>query len=359
MVASLWGYWVSRGRISLGRSWAERALAIDDLTPDFEVLRALYAACALASFQGDFDTAEKHLAGARARAEQLDDPVARMVAEHAAGWVSRGRGDFTAAVTSLNSVTAYFRRLGIPALLMEALSGLIVPAGLAGQPQLAREAFEEAMAISAAHGDVFFKAYALGNWGAFLWMTGERQEVEEVLEECLRAGARIDDQLMAVEVLPWLALLAADHDEPERAAVLFGAADALSRDVGITPLGIPADNARREESVRELELSLGKHRYRRALERGRTMDHAEALSFAARDAAPAVEQPAQPTTLPLTSREVDVAEQVALGLTNNAIAAQLVITPRTVRGHIENILAKLGFSSRSQIATWYAENVGS
>jgi DNA-binding CsgD family transcriptional regulator len=51
-----------------------------------------------------------------------------------------------------------------------------------------------------------------------------------------------------------------------------------------------------------------------------------------------------------------VASLVATGMTNKELAAKLVITPRTVRGHVENILAKLGFASRAQIAAWYASS---
>ncbi|GAA3200157.1 hypothetical protein GCM10020255_104400 [Rhodococcus baikonurensis] len=54
----------------------------------------------------------------------------------------------------------------------------------------------------------------------------------------------------------------------------------------------------------------------------------------------------------LTRREQQVAELVAQGLTNRAIAEHLVISPRTAQGHVENVLTKLGFTSRAQIAAW-------
>jgi HD-GYP domain-containing protein (c-di-GMP phosphodiesterase class II)/DNA-binding CsgD family transcriptional regulator len=48
----------------------------------------------------------------------------------------------------------------------------------------------------------------------------------------------------------------------------------------------------------------------------------------------------------LTAREVDVLRLVARGLSSKQIAAQLVITPKTARNHIEHIYAKIGTSSR-------------
>jgi len=48
----------------------------------------------------------------------------------------------------------------------------------------------------------------------------------------------------------------------------------------------------------------------------------------------------------LTAREVDVLRLLARGLTSKEIAAQLVISPKTARNHIEHIYAKIGVSSR-------------
>jgi DNA-binding CsgD family transcriptional regulator len=56
----------------------------------------------------------------------------------------------------------------------------------------------------------------------------------------------------------------------------------------------------------------------------------------------------------LTEREIEVARLVALGLTNKDIADRLVISERTAEGHVQRILDKLGFRSRSQIAAWHA-----
>ncbi len=44
--------------------------------------------------------------------------------------------------------------------------------------------------------------------------------------------------------------------------------------------------------------------------------------------------------------------RVAAGLSNRAIAGALVLSERTVAKHVENILSKLGYSSRAQIAAW-------
>ncbi len=56
----------------------------------------------------------------------------------------------------------------------------------------------------------------------------------------------------------------------------------------------------------------------------------------------------------LTQRELQIAELVASGRSNKAIAGELSISHTTAARHVANIMAKLGFNSRTQIAAWIA-----
>jgi non-specific serine/threonine protein kinase len=79
-----------------------------------------------------------------------------------------------------------------------------------------------------------------------------------------------------------------------------------------------------------------------------------ALALLAAKPEPPLHQPARPESgaPPLTQREREIATLIARGLTNRAIAEQLVIAERTAETHVSNILGKLGLDTRSQIATW-------
>jgi DNA-binding CsgD family transcriptional regulator len=57
----------------------------------------------------------------------------------------------------------------------------------------------------------------------------------------------------------------------------------------------------------------------------------------------------------LTVRERQVAVLVAQGKTSREIAERLIVSERTAEVHVSNILGKLGFSSRAQIAAWAVE----
>jgi DNA-binding NarL/FixJ family response regulator len=52
----------------------------------------------------------------------------------------------------------------------------------------------------------------------------------------------------------------------------------------------------------------------------------------------------------LSAREQEVALRVAAGKTNAEVAAELYLSPRTVERHVGNILTKLNFRSRVELA---------
>jgi len=64
-----------------------------------------------------------------------------------------------------------------------------------------------------------------------------------------------------------------------------------------------------------------------------------------------------PTEDPLTARELEILRLIARGMTNQEIADKLVISERTVRTHVSNILDKLHLANRTQ-ATLYALREG-
>ncbi|MEU8266599.1 LuxR C-terminal-related transcriptional regulator [Sphaerisporangium sp. NPDC049002] len=104
--------------------------------------------------------------------------------------------------------------------------------------------------------------------------------------------------------------------------------------------------------------------------RGHGMTVEQAVAYALeitaqgdRPSAPGALPPATPGEPPaslapgttLTAREQEIALLIAQGLSNRAIAAELVISSATVARHVANMLAKLGFSSRTQVAAWMVE----
>jgi len=71
--------------------------------------------------------------------------------------------------------------------------------------------------------------------------------------------------------------------------------------------------------------------------------------------APAPRRAATRAGGPLSARELDVARLVAEGLTNGEIAERLVVSPRTVTTHLDNIYTRLNISGRAALARYVVE----
>jgi non-specific serine/threonine protein kinase len=150
------------------------------------------------------------------------------------------------------------------------------------------------------------------------------------------------------------AWIAADTDNEQRAAILLGAAETLWHRLGSTILIFPAMGRFQDRCDQQMRSKLGPKQVATAREQGAAMSRDEAAAFALDEQPPQHASPHSEMSK-LTKREREVAALVAQGLTNRAIAESLVVSQRTAQGHVENILMKLGFTSRTQIAAWVAQ----
>jgi NarL family two-component system response regulator LiaR len=67
--------------------------------------------------------------------------------------------------------------------------------------------------------------------------------------------------------------------------------------------------------------------------------------------------PAQPNIAgQLTERELEVLRLIARGMNNREIAEKMVISEKTVKTHVSNILGKLNLEDRTQAAIWALKN---
>ena len=150
--------------------------------------------------------------------------------------------------------------------------------------------------------------------------------------------------------------MAGAKGEAERAARLWGAAQALHE-----TKGIPRDTdflAEADARISAVRSGMGEEAWEEAWRKGRAMTLDEAVSYALEEeetdplTSPAPEEPsAGQAPVALTRREEEVALLVARGLTNRQIAPELSISEHTVANHVRKILKKLGLRSRAQISS--------
>jgi predicted ATPase/DNA-binding NarL/FixJ family response regulator len=192
---------------------------------------------------------------------------------------------------------------------------------------------------------------------------GSIGQARQHLAESIRLSHSTGSRIGVARGLEALAALSVEEDRPELAVQLAAAAAALRE-----AAGFPVLSGARTERYLAPARRLGALAIARLWAQGQAMSSEEAVALAldAPSATPtagrdtvalaAVGPPAS-AALPvtLTPRERQVVALVARGRSNKAIAEELFISPATAARHVANILAKLGFSSRTQIAAWAAD----
>jgi DNA-binding CsgD family transcriptional regulator len=168
--------------------------------------------------------------------------------------------------------------------------------------------------------------------------------LREGLQIALRAGARMD----LVSGLDCCGHLCAASGRPADAVTVWAAVTALLRHDGLTDMS--ADARRRHEPLLEARQALGPARTRAAEDRGTAMSMATAAEYALMLTAAGPQPPATaPGPGKLSAREQELVTLVARGRTDAQIAAQLYISVRTVRSHLDRIRDKTGCRRRADL----------
>jgi len=356
MAAVPW-LWLSSGLLPEGRLWLERALAAD-LEPTPDRAWALASTGFIAVFQGD-EAAEPLAEEARQLAVRLGDPATLAFATHVLGTREHLGTDLTRGVRRLLEARQQYADAGVTGLYPNSLRiQLATTYILLGDVDSAANVADELYQRCKEVGESWLLSYALWLRGLVALTRGNFARAEAELCEALKIKRFFHDTFGSALVLDILASSAVASGNPERAATLLGAAGQLWPAVGTPQFGSPHLIARREEAEQTARRQIGDAAFDAAFARGGALTVEQAFAIALRESSPPAASPAAASTprsaIELTRRENEVAELVAEGMSNRDIAARLVISTRTAEGHVEHILSKLGFTSRTQIATWIA-----
>jgi predicted ATPase/DNA-binding CsgD family transcriptional regulator len=359
-------YW-NAGYVSEGRYRLAQALA---RVPEPTVWRArgLLLAGFLAAFSGDRGAAQPLVEQGADLARQLNDQATHAFADWSAGHICLFAGDLPQAIAHFEDGLAAPLAAAVPgrqrALL---LLGLATAAGAAGDEQRAAACHREILALTEAGGESirrWYSAYSLFGLGLAVWHQGDLDRATRLQQESLRQREGLNSPIgdaYCVEALAWIA---ASGRHYERAAVLLGAAASLCRSMGTSLDGQLHVAGFQQDCGHQTRRALGEIAFRAAYDRGLELSAEDAVAYALQQPTQPNKPPARPPKKPrapampaggsLTPRELEVARLVARGRSNKQIAAELVISQRTAEGHVERILAKLGFTSRAQLAAWVA-----
>jgi predicted ATPase/DNA-binding CsgD family transcriptional regulator len=350
MTVLLRHYWLIRGLFAEGRRWHDLALSLGRDTADGAW--AIYGAGVLAVQQGDYAAAGPLLSRAAELAGRLADrdlAVQVMTGQGMAlfhsGDVDGGRAWFERALAS-HAIIGYSEPFAL-----SVLARLATALFLIGEFERAISLCEESLRRSDELTDTWNRGTALWVRGATRWVSGETDLAIEDALASLSIKESMGDLHSITQSIDLLAVCLATKGEFVRAAELCGAGDALWKMLRTPQQAGPHYAAARQSGADACRQALGEERFEAARRRGLSLSVSEAIALARSEpSAPSVRAPANP----LTRRELEIAGLVTEGLGNREIAERLVLSKRTVDAHIEHIFAKLGFSSRAQIAVWFS-----
>jgi predicted ATPase/class 3 adenylate cyclase/DNA-binding CsgD family transcriptional regulator len=338
--------------------------------------------------EGDLDPAEAALVEARALIVECDDHLFLGIVDAGLSWIEAARGNAAAALRRNDAALAdarrrhqvwstawlLYARASAEARSVQSDAGLCPSAeeaetateaeGLAwaavccrairAEEQLATGDLAGAKALAASAVEQAENApYARRSLGrALLALSrvtraeGDPSAAEDVAHHALAALAAASMRLEVAEALELLGGLAAEQGSPAEAVRLLAAAEAARGEIGY-PVP-PAEAARLEEDLEQARAALDPAAFEAARAEGATMALDDAVAYASRGRG----ERKRPSSgwASLTPAEQDVVRLVAEGLRNADVAARLFVSPATVKTHLAHVFAKLGVSTRAELA---------
>jgi non-specific serine/threonine protein kinase len=349
LAASMPAFWSLRGHHTEGRQRLRELLGV---VPDESKARvsALNGAGWLAIDQGDYAEAADLLGNSIGLARSLRDTVGEGIGTLYLGRCKMSGLDIAAAVPDVERAAALLASSGDRSAIAFSLqySGLL--AQFTGRLEAACDLFARCAVLAAELGLEPLSARAKQVLGCALLDLGKLSAARAALEEGLPGSLDVGDRWIVAIGLAGFAGHAAKTGRPRVALKLAGAIEAYQ----------DANKFKMPDPIREMvdrwlapvRASAGPAA-ERVLAEGRQLSPEEAVGLALANEPEEALQPGPRRTL--TRRETEVAVLAARGLTNRDIAAQLFLSVRTVEVHVDHILTKLGFHTRTQLAAWAYE----
>ena len=312
---------------------------------------------------GNTDEAAVHADSALAVAREAADRWDEGYALGTKAAVAALRGDLAEAQRLAESALEIMHDIDQQWGAARALMGLADLARLRRDPGGAELRYEQALVILRQVNARPEIARCLAGLGRIAMDRGDVTLGRVHLTESITLSRSIGSRIGVIRGLEAFATLAIREQRPDRAVELAAAAVALREEASL-----PSLSGARTERYLAAARGLGQETVARLWKQGSSLDASAAVDLALTvpdDAAAGADSGSRPrpgakAQAPggLTPRELEIVALIAEGHSNKGIGEQLVISPATAARHVANILLKLGFSSRAQVAAWATRQEG-
>jgi len=353
IAASMKYYWITHGTTESLR-WLDQLLGSGEASP-LTLVRANYLRGWLSLLQGDAAAARPWIARAIATARETGQRAPLSESLSFAATVENLAGEHEAARRYLKEADAITPAVDDFPATIQLVESRAIQAIFEGDLETSRAASLQGVRLSREAGDLYQLEAMLRNLGMVGMMSGDLHAANSWFVEALQLARTIENRLAQYYGLAAAGWYAANSAKARSAAQLLGAADAAGTQTGadimgpLVPLLVQAKELAKE--------ALGSSKFEAEFQAGRRLSRMAALGLALGESDQAeVTASDSAESAALGKRELEVARLVADGLSNKQIAARLFISDRTAATHVGNILNKLGFNSRAQVATWVASS---
>jgi DNA-binding CsgD family transcriptional regulator len=297
---------------------------------------------------GQLDAAETEVGLCWAAGRSGAARLVEIIGPVAEARLAAAQGDTAAAIGALRRSADGARRVGIVMFLPATLASLACMAAIAGDESTAAAVVGETCAELGRRRQAITAA-ALGYAeGIIAWHRGELADAERRVREATLQWHRGSDRMDACDGIELLGVLAAARERYADAARLLAAADAARQPLQYLAPGFTANRDAAAHAASQARNVLGDDRFTQAQKEGQGLTLDDAVAYATRKGG-GRKRPATGWAS-LTPAELEVVRLVGEGLRNDAIARRLFIAPATVKVHLAHIFAKLGITTRAELA---------
>ncbi|MFC9396004.1 ATP-binding protein [Streptomyces sp. NPDC057027] len=271
LAGTLWFAWVGCGRLSEGRHWLERAVALESGHEEAR-LKALWVLGYVTVLQGDGTAAVAALHECGERARSSRNALAEAYATHRMGCLALLSDDLPRAESLIGRALDSYRELGelnsnVLMGRVEVAMALAFRGDLEGAVAICREVRE----VCEERGELWTRAYALYVLAFSAWTRDAFGEARELLTECVSINHTFRDLVGLVLAIELLALVTVSEGDPAEAAVLQGAAVPVWDTVGIRLFGSEAFDGPRALCEQRAVEALGAEAFGVAVQEGRRL----------------------------------------------------------------------------------------